>query len=58
MDIMMNKLNQTKNDLSEQTRRKLIDVLNQQLADALDLHPQAEQAHWNVKGRRACPFMG
>lgn len=47
---MKNKLNQTKNDLPEQTRRKVIDLLNQSLADALDLHLQAKQAHWNVKG--------
>jgi starvation-inducible DNA-binding protein len=25
-------------------------MLNQQLADALDLHLQAKQVHWNVKG--------
>lgn len=25
-------------------------LLNQQLADSLDLHLQAKQAHWNVKG--------
>src|SRR5574339_962489 len=47
---MKNKLCQTKNDLSEQTRRKVIVVLNQHLADALDLQLQAKQAHWNVKG--------
>ncbi|HEY9175487.1 MAG TPA: DNA starvation/stationary phase protection protein Dps [Verrucomicrobiae bacterium] len=47
---MKNKLNQTKNDLPEKTRRKVIDLLNQNLADALDLHLQAKQAHWNVKG--------
>ena len=28
----------------------MIDLLNQQLADALDLGLQAKQAHWNVKG--------
>ena len=27
----------------------MIDLLNQQLADALDLGLQAKQAHWNVK---------
>lgn len=47
---MKSKLNQTKNDLPEQTRRKVIDLLNQSLADTLDLHLQAKQAHWNVKG--------
>ena len=40
----------TKNDLPEHTRVEGITLLNQQLADALDLHLQAKQAHWNVKG--------
>lgn len=44
------KLHKTKNDLAEKTRRKMIDLLNQNLADALDLHLQGKQAHWNVKG--------
>lgn len=47
---MKTKLNQTKNNLSEETRRKVINLLNQNLADALDLQLQAKQAHWNVKG--------
>ena len=47
---MKTKLKQTKNDLPEPTRRKVIDLLNQNLADSLDLHLQAKQAHWNVKG--------
>lgn len=47
---MKNKLYQTKNDLSEQTRRQVIEVLNLHLATALDLYSQAKQAHWNVKG--------
>src|SRR5260370_26974518 len=40
----------TSNDLNQKTRRAMIDLLNQQLADALDLGLQAKQAHWNVKG--------
>ena len=36
-------------DLSE-PRRILVALLNQQLADAIDLALQAKQAHWNVKG--------
>jgi len=40
----------TTNDLNQKTRRAMIDLLNQQLADALDLGLQAKQAHWNVKG--------
>jgi len=47
---MKTKLNPTKNDLPEKTRRAMIDLLNQQLADVLDLGLQAKQAHWNVKG--------
>jgi starvation-inducible DNA-binding protein len=41
---------QTLNDLPERVRADAIAILNQQLADALDLHLQAKQAHWNVKG--------
>ena len=44
------KLNHTKNRLPEQTRRQVIDLLNQNLADILDLQLQAKHAHWNVKG--------
>ena len=36
--------------LPEVTRVKAIGLLNQQLADALDLGLQAKQAHWNIKG--------
>ena len=40
----------TKNDLSEATRAKAIELLNARLADAIDLQTQTKQAHWNVKG--------
>jgi len=40
----------TRNDLPEKLRLEATGMLNQQLADALDLHLQAKQAHWNVKG--------
>jgi starvation-inducible DNA-binding protein len=40
----------TKNDLPEATRRKMIDLCNARLADAIDLQTQTKQAHWNVKG--------
>ncbi len=43
-------LHKTQNDLGEQSRRSMIELLNQQLADVLDLGLQAKQAHWNVKG--------
>ncbi len=41
---------ETSNDLPPTTRRSAIDVLNEHLADAIDLQLQAKQAHWNVKG--------
>jgi len=44
------KLNPTRNDLPEKARRLMIDLLNQHLADAIDLGVQAKHAHWNVKG--------
>jgi starvation-inducible DNA-binding protein len=47
---MKMKLHETKNDLQERTRRAMIQLLNQQLADVIDLSLQAKQAHWNVKG--------
>ena len=40
----------TKNDLSEATRVKVIELLNARLADCKDLETQTKQAHWNVKG--------
>jgi starvation-inducible DNA-binding protein len=47
---MKSTLHKTQNNLREKTRRVMIELLNQQLADALDLGLQAKQAHWNVKG--------
>jgi starvation-inducible DNA-binding protein len=41
---------QTKNDLSEQCRKQVIELLSARLADCIDLQLQAKQAHWNVKG--------
>ena len=43
-------LHKTKNDLSLEARRKVVDILNGRLADVSDLKSQAKQAHWNVKG--------
>jgi starvation-inducible DNA-binding protein len=47
---MKTKLNATQNTLRKPIRRAMIELLNQQLADVLDLGLQAKQAHWNVKG--------
>ena len=40
----------TKIDLPEKTRRNVITILNDRLADAIDLQSQVKHAHWNVKG--------
>jgi len=40
----------TRNDLPARTRARVEKLLNQRLADALDLEAAAKQAHWNVKG--------
>ena len=40
----------TQNDFAENIRRMANDLLNQHLADAIDLRLQAKQGHWNVKG--------
>ncbi|MEP6574443.1 MAG: DNA starvation/stationary phase protection protein Dps [Gemmatimonadota bacterium] len=40
----------TRNDLPEATRREITALLNQRLADCIDLQTQCKQAHWNVKG--------
>ena len=43
-------MHNTKIDLAKGKREKIIELLNQSLADAMDLKSQAKQAHWNVKG--------
>lgn len=40
----------THNDLPVHLRETMITLLNQQLADTIDLYSQVKQAHWNVKG--------
>lgn len=42
---------ETRHDLQEDVRSQMVALLNQHLADTLDLYSQAKQAHWNVKGR-------
>lgn len=44
------KMYETENDLPEKTRHELNTLMNQRLADAVDLQSQIKQAHWNVKG--------
>jgi starvation-inducible DNA-binding protein len=40
----------TRHDIPEPRRAELVMLLNQRLADAVDLQSQAKAAHWNVKG--------
>src|SRR6267143_7164167 len=44
------KMYETENDIPEQPRSELNVLMNQRLADAVDLQMQMKQAHWNVKG--------
>lgn len=41
---------ETENDISLEQRLELNALMNQRLADAVDLQMQMKQAHWNVKG--------
>ena len=43
-------MNPTKNDIPAEKRSSLAQLLNERLADLIDLQLQAKQAHWNVKG--------
>ncbi|MFO0841967.1 MAG: DNA starvation/stationary phase protection protein Dps [Gemmataceae bacterium] len=43
-------MHRTKNDLPKDRRVELVKLLNDRLADVVDLHLQAKQAHWNVRG--------
>ena len=40
----------TKNSLPEDVRSQVVPLLNQRLAECIDLQSQCKQAHWNVKG--------
>jgi len=44
------KMYETENDISQNRRVEMSALLNQRLADAVDLQTQMKQAHWNVKG--------
>jgi len=43
-------MHRTKNDLPEKVRTQVVTLLQERLADCIDLVMQAKQAHWNVKG--------
>ena len=47
---MAGKMHTTRIDIPAEQRKKLVAVLNRQLADTLDLYSQTKFAHWNVKG--------
>lgn len=44
------KLTHTRNSIPEKTRIEITGMLQERLADSIDLMMQAKQAHWNVKG--------
>lgn len=44
------KMYETENDIPQSRRMELNMLMNQRLADAVDLQLQIKQAHWNVKG--------
>ena len=41
---------ETENDIPKPARTELNALINQRLADVIDLQMQLKQAHWNVKG--------
>jgi starvation-inducible DNA-binding protein len=43
-------LYETETDIAQSRRSALCGLMNQRLADAVDLQTQMKQAHWNVKG--------
>jgi starvation-inducible DNA-binding protein len=47
---------QTRHDLPEEVRLKMVQLCNQQLAGHFDLFSQTKQAHWNVKGPQFYPL--
>ena len=44
------RLTHTRNSIPEESRLQITELLQQHLADSIDLMMQAKQAHWNVKG--------
>jgi len=43
-------MHKTRIDLPESKRKPIVKLLNERLADVIDLGLQIKQAHWNVKG--------
>jgi starvation-inducible DNA-binding protein len=44
-------MNATRNTLSQATRKKAVQVLNNTVADLFDLYARIKQAHWNLRGQ-------
>ncbi len=44
------RMHPTRSDIPEKLREQICDILNETLANSLDLQTQIKQAHWNVKG--------
>lgn len=47
---MTNGMHHTQNGMEEKIREQSVSLLNQTLADAIDLYTETKQAHWNLKG--------
>lgn len=47
---MNEKMYHTRIALSDETKKKVVEVMQERLAEALDMYSQAKFAHWNVKG--------
>ena len=43
-------MHKTRNDMSQNVRKSVCELLNARLADAVDLKGAVKQAHWTVKG--------
>src|ERR1041385_3231450 len=50
------KMYETENDIPKSARSELNALINQRLADVIDLQMQLKQAHWNVKGPHLIGF--
>jgi len=50
------KLTHTRNSLPQKVRKEVVSILQQKLADSIDLMLQTKQAHWNVKGPHFIPL--
>jgi starvation-inducible DNA-binding protein len=50
MAVTQERMFETAVDIPASTRAGMIALLNQTLADSMDLFSQTKQAHWNVKG--------